>query len=486
MKVKIVGRVAVTLMAMVPLGLMLGCAGMQDAPEHRKPGYAYYPKVLVDADRALDEARQQGKDKLCPKEYSETKARIDKAYEEYMMCITPASLPSVVCPPPTCELRTDKKKIEPGESVTLALTTWGYVTSAALDGTDVTTTGGTKKVTPTSTTTYTAKVSATGGSNTCDVTVQVIPPPPTCELRVNKGMIEPGESVTLALSTWGYVKSAVLDGTEVMTTGGIKKVTPTSTTTYTAKVSATGGSNTCDVTVQVIPPPPPMCELKVDKGKIDAGESVTLSLTTSGKVTSAVLDGTEVAQTGGTKKVEPASATIFTAKVAGPGGSNTCSVPVSLRLFLYVHFPFDRPRSGEDAKWFKNIDSINPEDAKDPANRGQSKATFLNTELKDNPAELKKAVDFVKKNANARITVTGHTDTKGTEEYNQSLSERRANAVKEYLIDQQAIDRKQITAKGLGEKNPIAKETTPDGKDNPAVRAKSRRVEITSEVISPR
>ncbi len=199
-----------------------------------------------------------------------------------------------------------------------------------------------------------------------------------------------------------------------------------------------------------------------------------------------MLDGTEVPPTGGTKKIEPASAAKFTAQVVGPGGSNTCSVPVSIRLILYVHFPFDRPKAGEDAKWFRNPDADNPEDLKDPANKGKAKTQFMNAQLKDNPAELKKAVDFVKKNTSSYITVTGHTDSKGTEQYNRSLSERRANAVKEYLIEQQAIDRKQITAKGLGEKNPIAKEKTPDGQDDPGGRAKNRRVEIISEAISPR
>lgn len=318
------------------------------------------------------------------------------------------------------------------------------------------------------------------------IPINIVCPPPTCELRTDKEKVDLGESATLSLTTSGYVTSAVIDGTEVATTGGTKTVTPASTTTYTATIVSPGGSKTCSAPVKVIPPPPPTCELKADKGKIDLGESVTLSLTTSGKVTSAELDGTEVAASGGTKRIEPTSAAKFTAKVVGPGGSNTCSVPVSIRLILYVHFPFDRPKAGEDAKWFKNPDADNPEDSKDPANKGKSQTEFMNTQLKDNPAELEKAVDFVKKNSGAYITVTGHTDGKGTDQYNKSLSGRRANAVKEYLIDQKAIDRKKIKAKGLGAKEPIAKETTPDGQDDPAGRAKNRRVEIISEAISTR
>ena len=50
--------------------------------------------------------------------------------------------------------------------------------------------------------------------------------------------------------------------------------------------------------------------------------------------------------------------------------------------------------------------------------------------------------------------------------YNQALSERRATAVKDYLVDQHVIDPGTITAKGLGAENLIAKEKTPDGKDD--------------------
>lgn len=408
MHAKAVRKVLVVLMALIFLGSMFACAGREFAPKDPYT-YWYYPKELTDADRAIEAARQQGKDKECPKEFEEAKARVDTAYVEYMACKTPGPIPiNIVCPPPTCELRAEKGKIDLGESLTLSLTTSGYVTSATIDG------------------------------------------------------------------------------TAVAPTGGTKTVTPTSTTTYTATVVGSRGSVPCSVAVQVIPPPPPTCELKADRGKIEVGESVTLSLITSGKVTSAVLDGTAVAPTGGTKRIEPTSAARFTATVVGPGGSYTCSVPVSMRLILYVHFPFDRPKASEDAKWFGNPDADNPEDLKDPANKGKSKSPFMNAQLKDNPAELRKAVDFVKKNTGAYITVTGHTDGKGTEQYNKSLSERRAIAVKEYLIDQQVIDRKKITAKGLGETQHIAKEKTPDGQDDPEGRAKNRRVEIISEATSPR
>ncbi len=73
-----------------------------------------------------------------------------------------------------------------------------------------------------------------------------------------------------------------------------------------------------------------------------------------------------------------------------------------------------------------------------------------------------------------RINVIGYTDSKGTEAYNQSLSERRARAVKDYLV-KQGIASDRIAVEGRGESGEIAPNVTPSGKDNPAGRAKNRR-----------
>lgn len=69
------------------------------------------------------------------------------------------------------------------------------------------------------------------------------------------------------------------------------------------------------------------------------------------------------------------------------------------------------------------------------------------------------------------VRIDGHTDWTGTEAYNQSLSERRAGAVKRYLV-QQGIDTSRLTTRGFGESQPIAPNETREG------RARNRRVEI--------
>jgi len=72
------------------------------------------------------------------------------------------------------------------------------------------------------------------------------------------------------------------------------------------------------------------------------------------------------------------------------------------------------------------------------------------------------------------IIVEGHTDSRGTESYNQSLSQRRADTVRNYLV-KQGYPGDRIQARGMGEGTPIASNTSAEG------RANNRRVEIVIE-----
>jgi OOP family OmpA-OmpF porin len=69
------------------------------------------------------------------------------------------------------------------------------------------------------------------------------------------------------------------------------------------------------------------------------------------------------------------------------------------------------------------------------------------------------------------VIATGHTDSIGTDAYNQKLSERRAQAVKDYLVSK-GIPASKITTIGKGESQPVATNKTAEG------RQKNRRVDI--------
>jgi len=94
----------------------------------------------------------------------------------------------------------------------------------------------------------------------------------------------------------------------------------------------------------------------------------------------------------------------------------------------------------------------------------------------------KKQIDSVVQVLNAHpgytVEVQGHTDSKGTDEYNEKLSQRRANEVKDFLIKKKKIDKNRITVKTFGEKQPAVPNELPNGEDDPEGRARNRRVEF--------
>ena len=69
--------------------------------------------------------------------------------------------------------------------------------------------------------------------------------------------------------------------------------------------------------------------------------------------------------------------------------------------------------------------------------------------------ELQKAVTFVRKYPGANIRLVGYTDDIGTDQYNMKLSERRAMAVKDYLIKEAGVSSSRITAVGHGKADPV-------------------------------
>ncbi len=94
-------------------------------------------------------------------------------------------------------------------------------------------------------------------------------------------------------------------------------------------------------------------------------------------------------------------------------------------------------------------------------------------------AELKQLKAFLETNRFVEIRVEGHTDSRGDEEYNMKLSQKRAEAVKKYLTEN-GIDEDRLSTKGFGESKPVADNDTEEG------RARNRRTEIqiTAHLIS--
>jgi outer membrane protein OmpA-like peptidoglycan-associated protein len=84
---------------------------------------------------------------------------------------------------------------------------------------------------------------------------------------------------------------------------------------------------------------------------------------------------------------------------------------------------------------------------------------------------VNKLADFLKKHPTRNVLIEGHTDSVGSDEYNQVLSGKRADSVK-YALVNDGIEADRITTVGYGEKYPVT------GNDNPAGRAQNRRVDV--------
>ncbi len=93
--------------------------------------------------------------------------------------------------------------------------------------------------------------------------------------------------------------------------------------------------------------------------------------------------------------------------------------------------------------------------------------------------DLGKVAEVAHANPGTPIDVAGHTDAKGADAYNQRLSERRAEAVKTWLVERGGVEAGRIRTRGWGETRPIAPNETPGGADDPEGRQRNRRVEIT-------
>ena len=96
---------------------------------------------------------------------------------------------------------------------------------------------------------------------------------------------------------------------------------------------------------------------------------------------------------------------------------------------------------------------------------------------KESKIELERLYNLMTKYPSLNIEIVGHTDSKGSAEYNKKLSLKRANSAISYLTEK-GINKNRFIAKGAGKSQPIAVNVKTDGADNPEGRKFNRRIEI--------
>ncbi|MFZ0301833.1 MAG: alkaline phosphatase family protein [Terracidiphilus sp.] len=162
---------------------------------------------------------------------------------------------------PTVSITASSSSISAGQSdkLTVTETNAGSIKVTGSNGTSYSLpyTGGSITVSPSSTTTYTATATNGSGSATAKTTITVKAAPPTVNMTADSSTIANGGSSTLYVSAMQAtsIKVTGKDGTDASlpASGGTVKVSPTSTTIYTADATGSGGTASADATVTVIP-----------------------------------------------------------------------------------------------------------------------------------------------------------------------------------------------------------------------------------------
>jgi peptidoglycan-associated lipoprotein len=212
------------------------------------------------------------------------------------------------------------------------------------------------------------------------------------------------------------------------------------------------------------PPPPestpartaaaPVISVRADRPAITRGQSAVLTITTENATSVSIEPGIGTVPVNGTRQVSPSSSVTYVATAIGPGGSKGDTVRITVN---------DPP-----APVVTPIRAVTSAVANTPPTLDQQIQRSMQNVLfefdkadigPDQTSRLETAAAFLKQNPNLKFTIEGHCDEKGSEEYNLALGERRANAVKQFLV-RQGISESRFTTVSYGEEKPLCREQT--------------------------
>jgi peptidoglycan-associated lipoprotein len=187
------------------------------------------------------------------------------------------------------------------------------------------------------------------------------------------------------------------------------------------------------------PKPQPTVTLSADPTSISKGDSSTLSWTSTNatQLTIAPEVGTVTAE--GSTKVTPADSTTYTITASGPGGSANSTARVTVSVPKPPEEP--APSPDLDTLFLKEV-----QDAYFDFNKADIRA--------DARTALAKTADFLRNYPQIRVTIEGHCDERGSTEYNLALGDRRAGAVKQYLVSL-GLSADRISTVSFGKEKPF-------------------------------
>jgi peptidoglycan-associated lipoprotein len=197
-------------------------------------------------------------------------------------------------------------------------------------------------------------------------------------------------------------------------------------------------------------PPPstvkPTVTISADRTSVNKGESARLTWSSTDAQNVSIAPEVGAVTPQGSTSVTPAESTTYTVTASGPGGNADSSVRISVNA-PPAAVVTEVPKTS-------SLDQLFLEEVRD------AYFDYDSAEIRPDAREaLRKTADFLKKYPNMRITIQGHCDERGSTEYNLALGDRRANAVKAYLISL-GIPSDRFSTVSFGKEKPFCMETT--------------------------
>jgi peptidoglycan-associated lipoprotein len=191
------------------------------------------------------------------------------------------------------------------------------------------------------------------------------------------------------------------------------------------------------------PPASPTVTLQASPTSVNKGNSATLSWnsTDATQLTIAPDVGAVTAQ--GSTKVTPSDTTAYTITATGPGGSASATATVTVNA---PPPPVEQPKGPSDDELFLR-------EVRD-AYFDYDKADIR----PDARGALSKTADFLKNYPRFKVTIEGHCDERGSTEYNLGLGDRRANAVKQYIVSL-GVSADRVSTVSFGKEKPFCRES---------------------------
>ncbi len=188
------------------------------------------------------------------------------------------------------------------------------------------------------------------------------------------------------------------------------------------------------------PPPAPTASLSANPSSIEKGQSTTLSWQTQ-NATDVTLEGIGSVEPSGSRQVTPADSTTYRLTAKGPGGTQDATA----RVTVTTPPPPVQPGPTDEQLFAQNV-----------------RDAYFDYDKYDIRADAQQALQadaqFLAQHPGIRFTIEGHCDERGSTEYNLGLGDNRANAAKNFLV-QNGVSADRIKTISYGKEKPFCTES---------------------------